>query len=188
MYLLYLRCKAFLIRHKLIIRIIFGANVSFLLTIFIIGIRNLIYNLQPSWLFGYPLVISGALLAPIVIISEHLKLNDIQKKILCCHLKTGYNRCDQIIDIIIKEVRKRKTVIHFVYKELEVSGLYINTVDEPIIDPTTINGVQLTPLIIYPMNISDGDNWLYLREFLVSYTDSPLDYAELEKSFIQHLA
>jgi len=188
MYLFYLKCKALVIRHKLIVRIIFGVNITFLVVLFIVGIRSLIQDSARGWIFGWPFLTSACIFVPLCIIIEHLKLSDLQKKILCCHLKTGYDRCDQIIDKIIKEVRKRETVKPFSYKELEVSGLYVNTVDEPIIDPVTINGIQLTPLIIYPMSISDGENWLYLREFLVSYTEGPFDYVELEKSFFNYLS
>lgn len=188
MYLLYLRYKAFLIRHKLIVTIIFAINIGFLIFVLTIAICFLIKESIPNWLFGYPFLASACIFIPLCIVFENSKLTDLQKKILCIHLKTGYKRCDQIIETIIKEVRKRKSVLKFAYKGLEVSGLYVNIVDEPIVNPATINGIHLTPLIKYPMPTSDGENWLYLREFLVSYTDNPLDYVELEKSFFYYLS
>jgi len=188
MYLLYLRCKAFLIRHKLIVRIIFGVNIAFLISLFSIGIKSLIQDSSRGWIFGWPFLTSTCILVPLCVIFEHLKLNDIQKKVLCMHFRTGYKKCDDLIEMIIKAARKKELILKFTYKELETSAVYLNTViDEPIVDPATINGIYLTPLIKYPMPQADGDNWLYLREFLVSYTNNSTDYMELEKTFIKHL-
>jgi len=189
MYLLYLRIKVLAIRYKLIVKIIFIANSSFLLLLFIIGLRFIIKDIEPNWLFKYPMFISGCILIPTSLLFNSFKLTDLQKKILCSRLKTGYERCDQIIETIVKTVRERKIIKRFSYKGLEISGLYLNeTIDEPIINPSTINESILEKLIIYKMPPPSGENWLYLREFLVAYTDSPLDYVELEKSFFHYLS
>jgi len=189
MYLLYLRYKAVLIRYKKILMFVFVANVTYLIGILIIAISFLIMGREPNWLFGWYTIVSSCIFIPLATVFNQMMLTDIQKKILCMHFRTGYKRCDDLIDIIVKAARKKESILKFTYKGLETSAVYLNTViDEPIIDPATINGIHLTPLIKYPMRKSDGENWLYLREFLVSYTDSPTDYIELEKTFIDHLS
>lgn len=192
MYLLYLRYKAFLIRHKKLLRFVFIVNTTYLGGLLTICCSLLIMGRDPTWLFrmlNNTTIISSCLFIPLVCIFDQLKLTDLQKKVLCINLKTGYERCDKLIDMIIVAARQRESILHFSYKGLETSGVFLNaTIDEPVINPSTINDNILEKYIIYKMPPPSGENWLYLKEFLVAYTDNPLDCVELEKTFIEHLA
>ncbi len=114
-------------------------------------------------------------------------LTDFDKLRLCLNLKTGFSKCDTIINNIIKSIRNRKSrfIEDFTYKDTNIGTIMLDEYNQPYVHIYDELGYQMPSAKDYLVYNSREGNSLYLIECLYTLTDSEEDCIELEKTFFQ---
>ena len=177
MYLLYLKYKAFLVIHRKVLHKIGNVLVGFVvLSLAVMIVVNYFqeYFSTTTELLVASSFVTSALSALLSAVVFHDRVSDLDKKILCQNLSTGYKRCDELIELIIKTARKRHRFKFKYGHEFDIA------MDDIIDEPYVIDlGYSYKDLIIYPCTTHPGV--LFLRELLYSIVEEEKDYVRLEK-------
>lgn len=189
MILLYLKFKAFSVMYREQIRrfAVFPSCVLIILygCLVVLNTMNKVNENPVLFICFICLTIFVIFLACVL----SLDITDLQKKILCTHLKTKYSRCNELIDILMNIARKRKN-FHFEYGVTLFVGMD-NTIDEPyIVSITDSKGDQIAEyssslhnMLIYKSE--NRINQLLFKEFLIGIIEYEEDYIRLEKLILQ---
>lgn len=189
MYLLYLKFKAFSVIHREQIRK-FAVLPSCVLigvygTLVVLHTMNKVNENPVLFICFLCLTVFVIFLACVL----SLDITDLQKKILCNHLKTKYNKCNELIEILISIARKRKN-FQFEYGFTMFVGME-NVIDEPYIisirdnkgDTIATHHESLHNMLIYKSE--NRPNQLLFKEFLIGIVEYEEDYIRLEKLILQ---
>lgn len=179
MYLFYLRYKAFLVIHrntfhkigKVIVGIVCLSLINLIVADTMVGYSK--YHFASTLLFAA--LSFGAIF---LITIFHDNISDMDKKILCQNLSTGYKECDDLINEIVECARKRK---HFKFKYGHTFRVAMdNLIDEPYILDKSSTHINRA---IYPCTSHEGV--VFLREILYSMIEKRDDYYKLERILVE---
>ena len=174
MHLFYLKYKAFLVINRTKLHKI-GKLVVAIVCLSLINLIVADYIGHTKYHFISTLLFAGLSFSSILLVTIfHDNISDLDKKILCQNLSTGYKECDELIEQIVECARKRK---RFTFKHGYTFLVVMdNVIDEPYIIDNSMTHINR---IIYPCTSHEGV--VFLREILYQIIEKPDDYYKLER-------